>query len=409
MSIRTSSSHPLVALGDVLESISMGPFGSNLKVETFRESGVPVLRGGNLAGHRVDDSDTVFVTPEKAAELSRSLARPGDIVITHRGTLGQVSLIPRDAKYPEYLVSQSQLRITPDANQAASEYITYWLHSRVGQQQLLSYASQTGVPAISQPTTSIKCLQIPLPPLETQRAIAEVLGALDDKIAANRQFMETASELQQAMWARSTRDVTRVALAEIADIHLGGTPPRGDASAWDGNVAWASVRDMSAAPGGVILETSEHISRASADRVRRLTDLPPGSTFISARGTVGLVTTNAIPCAINQSAYALLARDVSPVGLRLAVAELGDYLRARAHGSVFDTITTETLNESLIPDLRDPSVRAIEPSIENLEAIRIAHARENQVLASTRDELLPLLMSGRITVRAASSHVEEVV
>ena len=248
-----------------------------------------------------------------------------------------------------------------------------------------------------------------VPGLQTQRAIAEVLGALDDKISANRQVMETASELQQAIWARSTRDVTRVALAEVADIHLGGTPPRGDASAWDGNVAWASVRDMSAAPGGVILETSEHISRASADRVRRLTDLPPGSTFISARGTVGLVTTNAIPCAINQSAYALLARDVSPVGLRLAVAELGDYLRARAHGSVFDTITTETLNESLIPDLRDPSVRAIELSIENLEALRIARARENQVLASTRDELLPLLMSGRITVGAASSHVEVVV
>ena len=342
-----------------------------------------------------------WITYAQQMRLKASLIPEGSVVFAKIGEglrRNRFAVAPR-----EMVIDNNMMAALPDPRRVDRRWFLHLLEVL----DLAQFAVGTALPYLRQ--SDLKAISFEMPPLATQRAIAEVLGALDDKIAANRQFMETASELQQAMWARSTRDVTRVALAEVADIHLGGTPPRGDASAWDGNVAWASVRDMSAAPGGVILETSEHISRASADRVRRLTDLPPGSTFISARGTVGLVTTNAIPCAINQSAYALLARDVSPVGLRLAVAELGDYLRARAHGSVFDTITTETLNESLIPDLRDPSVRAIEPSIENLEAIRIAHARENQVLASTRDELLPLLMSGRITVGAASSRVEEVV
>ncbi|WP_187994624.1 restriction endonuclease subunit S [Schaalia sp. JY-X159] len=408
MSIRTSSSHPLVALGDVLESISMGPFGSNLKVETFRESGVPVLRGGNLAGHRVDDSDTVFVTPEKAAELSRSLARPGDIVITHRGTLGQVSLIPRDAKYPEYLVSQSQLRITPDANQAASEYITYWLHSRVGQQQLLSYASQTGVPAISQPTTSIKCLQIPLPPLETQRAIAEVLGALDDKIAANHRAIEIGRALLLAKWQRATSGSTDIVfLEDIASINprtpvasepeppyldmknlpefgllvsdWGSREPRGGARFQNGDSLLARITPC-----------FENGKMAFVDFLEE-GQVGYGSTeYIVLRPKPGIPA--AVPYVISANPEFRAAA---------ALLRTGTSGRQRVQGSELASSVI------VIPD-RESLCEFGKFSQALLKRLGAART-ENQVLASTRDELLPLLMSGRITVGAASSRVEEVV
>ena len=398
MSIRTSSSHPLVALGDVLESISMGPFGSNLKVETFRESGVPVLRGGNLAGHRVDDSDTVFVTPEKAAELSRSLARPGDIVITHRGTLGQVSLIPRDAKYPEYLVSQSQLRITPDANQAASEYITYWLHSRVGQQQLLSYASQTGVPAISQPTTSIKCLQIPLPPLETQRAIAEVLGALDGKIAANRRTIDTADSLRAAIWDKATRDAHHVPLSSLAAFINGGAFTKGAS----GN----------GRPVIRIVEMNQGVSDATVRTDLEVKDdqvVRAGDFLMSWSGSLTTSRWFGEESILNQHIFKVIPAEGVPLwAVASAVETKMPYFQFVASNKA--TTMGHIQRHHLDEDVAWPTVTsALNLQGTALWDLALAAERENQVLASTRDELLPLLMSGRITVGAASSHVEEVV
>ena len=70
-----------------------GPFGSNLVSRDYVETGVPVIRGQNM-GSRWVSGDFVFVTEEKAESLDSNLARPGDIVFTQRGTLGQVPQIP---------------------------------------------------------------------------------------------------------------------------------------------------------------------------------------------------------------------------------------------------------------------------------------------------------------------------
>lgn len=139
----------LSQLGAGGRAFAMGPFGSRIKTDNFRSSGVPVLRGKNLSGNRFDDSDVVFVDRAKAEELAASIARPGDLVFTHRGTLGQVALVPRRPRYPLYLVSQSQMKVTLDEERVLPEYVYYWFCSPEGQHALLRNTSQTGVPAVS--------------------------------------------------------------------------------------------------------------------------------------------------------------------------------------------------------------------------------------------------------------------
>jgi len=75
-----------------------GPFGSDLVSSDYVDDGVPVIRGQNMGGQWVSGS-FVFVSRAKAASLEANLARPGDIVFTQRGTLGQVGLVP-DLPYP---------------------------------------------------------------------------------------------------------------------------------------------------------------------------------------------------------------------------------------------------------------------------------------------------------------------
>ena len=178
--------------------IAMGPFGSNLKVDSFVNDGVPVIKGGNLSEYYVGGAFS-FVTEEKADSLKRSVARSGDIIITHRGTLGQVSLVP-SGKYHRYVTSQSQLRFTPDVNKVDENYLLYFLKSRIGQYELLRNASQVGVPAIATPTNAIKSINLLLPSLQEQKAIAEILSSFDKKIDLLREQNETLETITQTIF-----------------------------------------------------------------------------------------------------------------------------------------------------------------------------------------------------------------
>lgn len=162
-------------------AIAMGPFGSNIKTESYVSSGVPVIRGTNLNYYKYPDGMFVFVSEQKANELKASLCVPDDLIFTHRGTLGQVGLIPSN-KYAKYLVSQSGMKLSVNKEIINPLFAFYFFKSELGQNQLLQYESQVGVPAISNPLTSLKKIILPIPPLAEQRAIASVLSNLDDKI-----------------------------------------------------------------------------------------------------------------------------------------------------------------------------------------------------------------------------------
>ena len=95
---------------DLISSISMGPFGSNIKTDCFVDSGVPVLNGSNLQGFKLNEDSFKYVSLEKADSLGKANAYRGDVVVTHRGTLGQIVYIPNDSRFERYVISQSHFR-----------------------------------------------------------------------------------------------------------------------------------------------------------------------------------------------------------------------------------------------------------------------------------------------------------
>jgi type I restriction enzyme S subunit len=155
----------ITSIGNVCRRISMGPFGSDIKTDNFIESGVPVVRGMNLTDGFVEHG-FAFVSEEKADQLRNANAFPGDIVITHRGTLGQVGVIPDPSRFRRYVVSQSQMLITADNAVATPLYLYEFLRSPAGQAALLANTSQTGVPAIARPTVSVREIRLLLPPFD---------------------------------------------------------------------------------------------------------------------------------------------------------------------------------------------------------------------------------------------------
>ena len=196
-------------LGNYILDIAAGPFGSNLKVECFVPDGFPIIDGANLKEFKVTDNVTKFVTEEKARSLHRSIAKRNDVVVTISGNVGQISYIPMDSKYEEYLVSQRQFRATFDSTKVYVPYLVYFFHTQLGQHKILSFANQTGVPALAQPLKNFKNIDICLPNISLQKQIASILKSLDDKIEVNRKINENLEQQAQALfksWLKKCED-----------------------------------------------------------------------------------------------------------------------------------------------------------------------------------------------------------
>ncbi|HUV29159.1 MAG TPA: restriction endonuclease subunit S [Anaerolineales bacterium] len=178
----------------------IGPFGNALKAIEYTSSGIPVLRGINVNRGRFHDNDFVYIDEKKANELYKYESYPGDVLLVHKGTLGQIGLMPKIRKYDRYIMGNSMMRVRCNPNILLPEYLYYWLSSRDGRHYLLSRVSQVGVPQIQKPLTTLREAILPVPPIDEQEAIAHILGTLDDKIELNRRMNETLEGMARAIF-----------------------------------------------------------------------------------------------------------------------------------------------------------------------------------------------------------------
>jgi len=145
---------------DTPNALVGGPFGSNLVSRDYVDKGIPVIRGSNMGQGRWVVGPSAYVSEEKASELSGNTARPGDLVFTQRGTLGQVCLVPQEP-LDAYIISQSQMKLTVDRQKAHPLFVYYVFSSTGMQEYIRRNATQTGVPHINLGT--LRRLQLPLP------------------------------------------------------------------------------------------------------------------------------------------------------------------------------------------------------------------------------------------------------
>lgn len=193
-------------IADLIDEIAMGPFGSNIKVDCFVDKGIPVLNGSNLEGFELSEKSFRYVTEEKADSLKKANAYKGDVVITHRGTLGQIVYIPQTAQRVRYVISQSQFRVKCN-KKVLPEYFVYYFHTPIGQHKLLSNASQVGVPALARPSSTFQKIEIEIPDLETQRKVVKLIGSLQTRIKTNAEINDNLAELLQTVYQDRFGDV----------------------------------------------------------------------------------------------------------------------------------------------------------------------------------------------------------
>ena len=177
----------------ISEEIGIGPFGSNIKVETFVEEGIPVISSIHLNDRIMEEKNYNYITKEHANTLKRSIVHSGDIVFTHAGNIGQVSIIPELTKYDYYVLSQRQFFLRCNKNIISPLIMVEYFRSSKGQYELLSNASQTGVPSIARPTTHLKSISVLIPPKELQNKYEQFASSICTQICNHRKEIDSLS------------------------------------------------------------------------------------------------------------------------------------------------------------------------------------------------------------------------
>ena len=419
------------------------------KRKEFHGRGVKVVNMGELFAHpRLRD------VPMERVELEESEQRrfgllSGDLIFARRSLVaegaGKCSVV-LEVNEPTSFES-SIIRARPDSQKADYLFLYYYFNSPTGFHALDTIRRQVAVAGIT--GTDLAQLPIQVPPLPDQRAIAHVLGTLDDKIELNRRKCETLEAMARALFKSWFVDFEPVrakmegrwrpgeslpglpaehyhlfpdnlvpsalgdipegwevrTLGEVVEVVGGTTPSTKVPEYWeDGVHCWATPKDLSPLATSVLLDTERKITDAGLEQIGSGLQ-PPGTFLMSSRAPIGYLAISEVPVAVNQGFIAIPPGIVLPnlYLLYWCQSNLGDIINY-ANGSTFLEISKSNFRQipALVPSQEIMDVFLAEA--KSLHDRIVASERESHSLAAKRDVLLPRLVSGEVRVEVEGSH-----
>jgi type I restriction enzyme S subunit len=209
--------------------IQTGPFGSQLHASDYVPIGIPSIMPQNIGDNRVVEDGIARIPPEDARRLSRYLVRRGDIVYSRRGDVERRALV-RDHE-DGWLCGTGCLRVRLGDRGPDPRFATYYLGHPNVREWIVRHAHGATMPNLN--TSILGACPFAVPPLPEQRAIAHILGTLDDKIELNRRMSETVEAMARALFKSWFVDFDPVrAKAEGRDPGLPKPSPTSSPPAW---------------------------------------------------------------------------------------------------------------------------------------------------------------------------------
>ena len=395
-----------IELSTVITDIAAGPFGSNLKVECFVPSGFPIIDGANLKGYKVTDNVTKFVTEEKARSLSRSIAHRGDVIVTISGTIGQIAYIPEDSLYDEYLCSQRQFRVSFDSSMVYVPYLVFYFHTFEGQNKILSFANQTGVPALSQPLKNFKKIHLCLPSFQEQRRIASIVETLNDKIENNIKIndnleQQAQSYFQELFVDNASPEWTTGTISDLGTVVGGSTPSKAKPEYYtESGIAWITPKDLSINKSKFVSHGENDITELGLKNSSAVI-MPEGTVLFSSRAPIGYIAIAAGEVTTNQGFKSVVPKpEIGTPFVYFFLKNTLPVIEGMASGSTFKEVSGSTMKNvpAVIPDAE--TLAKFSDFCAAIFAQQRILEEQNQSLAKLRDSLLPKLMSGEIDVSA---------
>ncbi len=424
-------------------SIKTGPFGTALKASEYVTEGVPLISVREIGhGSLHIDSKTPRVSSDTLARLPEYILEERDIVFARKGGIERCSLVRR--KQAGWFLGSDGIRLRPPKN-CDARFLAYSLQAQAVKDWLTQNSTGSTMASLNQST--IGRLPISLPHNHEQIKIADLLEALDDRIALLRETNTTLEAIAQALFkswfvdfdpVRAKQagrepegmDADTAALfpdcfeeselglapkgwnqapfTDTVNVIGGGTPKTSIPEYWNGDIPWFSVADAPTITDVFVIDTQKHITEQGLNNSSTKL-LAKGTTIISARGTVGRLALVDKEMAMNQSCYGLRGKAEDSYFTYFSTYRLVESLKQRSHGSVFDTITTETMKGVFVVYPDKATIQSFEALLHPVMDRMQNNLHQAQTLTTLRDTLLPRLISGQLRLPDAEALVEEVL
>lgn len=367
----------------------------------FISAGINFIKS-EAVGHdgRIDKSTFVFISDETHQKLKRSQLQKDDILFSMAGIyLGKNAIVTEDILPAN--TNQALAIIRLNQNSAIPKYVSYYLRQKSVVELVNNMSGQSAQPNIN--FEEIKSIEIKLPPLPEQQAIAEVLSSLDDKIdllhRQNKALEQLAETLFRQWFVEEAEDSWEVGtLDDVVSMKGGTTPSTTEQKYWDGNIHWTSPRDLSNTTSIFLFDTSRKITEEGLKQISSGL-LPVGTLLLSSRAPIGYLALTEIPVAINQGYIAIICdKIVSNYFMFLWCKANMEMIENAGNGSVFQEISKSAFRtlDFLIPPKE--KIKHFDKEIEPMFQKIKSNTQQIRTLTQLRDTLLPKLMSGEVRV-----------
>ncbi|MEQ1593344.1 MAG: restriction endonuclease subunit S [Thiobacillaceae bacterium] len=320
-------------------------------------------------------------------------------------------------------------------HRADTRFLSYVL----SQTDISGYLTGSTMPKLTQ--GNLNRLPVVVPPLAEQKAIAAVLGALDDKIELNRRMNATLEAMARALFQSWFVDFDPVRakldgrkpvgldeataallpahfqdteaghipkgwtiqpVGEVVDCVGGGTPSTTEPKYWEGGTHhWTTPKDFSSLQAPVLLNTDRKLTDAGIAKISSGL-LPAGTLLLSSRAPVGYLAIAAMPVAINQGFIALKCNERASNFFMLNWCQTNmAEIESRATGTTFAEISKQNFRPIRVVLPPKELMAAFTAKVAPLYAQITANLHQSRTLATLRDTLLPKLLSGELSVTEA--------
>ncbi|PKB30202.1 restriction endonuclease subunit S [Pseudonocardia alni] len=394
----------LIKLGDVTTKIGSGatPRGG---ANVYQPEGTAFIRSQNVLDNRMRLDELARIDDQAASALRGVTVEAGDVLLNITGdSIARCCLI--EERVLPARVSQ-HVAIIRTTTAMDSRYLQRVLVNPPMKNYLL--ATSDGGTRNALTKAMISTLEVPCPPIAEQRAIAEVLGALDDKIVANECAVGIGEKLVRALFDRAARNGSRERIDKVASLITRGVTPKYVES--DGmtvlNQKCVRGQRVELSPARMMMPLESR-----RERILRRNDVLVNSTGFGTLGRAARWTRSDLEVTVDSHITIVRFDDklTEPACAGVGLLELQSQIEALAEGSTGQTELRRDLLGALELRLAPPAMQAeLGRQLRQFDDLALALRTENDRLAATRDELLPPLMSGKIRVSDAEKTVEAVV
>lgn len=389
-------------LGEIAE-VQTGPFGSQLHMSDYKVVGTPIITVEHLGENKILHNNLPLVGDDDRKRLIKYTLKEGDIVFSRVGSVDRRAYVNKNED--GWMFSGRCLRVRANDKIVNPKYLSFYFGQESFKETIRMVAVGATMPSIN--TTILSEVEVNLPSLPEQNAIAEVLTSLDDKIDLLHRQNKTLEQLAETLFRQWFVEEAEESwetgkLGNLFDIGIGRTPPRKETHWFSVNpndVKWVSIKDMGTS-GIFIDSTSEYLTQDAVERFS-IPIIPDNTVMLSFKMTIGRLAISTEPMLSNEAIAHFKLKKNSNLYPEFLFLFLKTF-RWEELGSTSSIV--EAINSQMIKEMEltlpgktklSEFQMIIKPFFEKIKN----NQTQIHTLKKMRDTLLPKLMGGDLKVK----------